>query len=51
MTKCVDLRTRCNNMMNNKELTMFPKELIFEPKSSLERKIMEANNILEFKYD
>jgi len=51
MTKCVDLRTRCNNMMNNKELTMFPKELIFEPESSLERKIMEANNILEFKYN
>jgi hypothetical protein len=49
--KCVELRNRCNNMMNNKELTMFPKELIFEPKSSLERKIMEANNILEFKYD
>ena len=51
MTKCVDLRTRCNNMMNNKELTMFPKELIFEPESSLERKIMESNNVLEFKYD
>jgi hypothetical protein len=51
ITKCVDLRTRCNNMKNNKELTMFPKELIFEPKSSLERKIMEANNILEFKYN
>jgi len=49
--KCVELRNRCNNMMNNKELTMFPKELIFEPKSSLERKIMEANNILEFKYE
>jgi hypothetical protein len=51
MTKCIDLRKVCNNMMNNKELTMFPKELIFEPKSSLERKVMEANNILEFKYD
>jgi hypothetical protein len=51
MTKCVDLRKTANEMMNNKELTLFPKELIFEPKSSLERKIMEANNILEFKYD
>ena len=51
MTKCIDLRKVCNNMMNNKELTMFPKELLFEPKSSLERKIMEANNVLEFKYD
>lgn len=50
-SKCASLRIRCNYMMNNKELTMFPKELIFEPKSSLERKIMEANNILEFKYD
>ena len=50
-SKCASLRIRCNYMMNNKELTMFPKELIFEPKSSLERKIMEANNVLEFKYD
>ena len=50
-SKCASLRIRCNNMMNNKELTIFPKELIFEPKSSLERKIMKANNILEFKYD
>ena len=49
--KCVDLRKRCNNMMNSKELTIFPKQLIFEPESSLERKIMESNNVLEFKYD
>lgn len=49
--KCVDLRKKCNNMINNKELTMFPKQLIFEPESSLERKLMESNNILEFKYD
>jgi len=48
--KCSELRNRCNAMFNAKELTLFPKELIFEPENSLEKKIMESNNILEFKY-
>lgn len=48
--KCSELRNRCNDMFNSKELTLFPKELIFEPENSLEKKIMESNNILEFKY-
>lgn len=45
-----ELRNKCNTMFQKNELTMYPKEPIIEPMNALERKIMEANNIKEFKY-
>jgi len=52
MSKMVEeiLRKKCNDMFDKGELTMFPKKPIFEIPNSLELKIVEANNIKEFKY-
>ena len=50
MQKEKTLRTQCNNMFDNGELTMFPKLPIIDPVNSLESKIIEANNITKFKY-
>lgn len=44
------LRARCNDMFNSGELTMYPRNPIIEPESNLERLLIEANNIKEFKY-
>lgn len=44
------LRKQCNDMFDKGELTMFPKTPISGPINSLEAKIIEANNIKEFKY-
>ena len=38
------------NLLNEKDLTPFPKELFIKPLNSLEQKLIESNNILEFKY-
>lgn len=46
-----ELRKICNNMFDKGELTMYPKEPIISTSNSLESKIIEANNIKEFKYD
>lgn len=45
-----ELRSRCNEMFDKGELTMFPKEPIIQPINELEKKIIDANNIKEFKY-
>jgi hypothetical protein len=45
-----ELRTRCNDMFDKGELTMYPKKPIIKPINELEKKIIEANNIREFKY-
>jgi predicted nucleotidyltransferase len=44
------LRKQCNDMFDKGELTMFPKKPVIGPINSLEAKIIEANNIKEFKY-
>lgn len=44
------LRKKCNEMFDNGELTMYPKNSIIEPENDLERRLIEANNIKEFKY-
>ena len=46
-----DLRKRCNEMFEKDELTMFPKNNIAVVDSSLEQKIIDAQNIKMFKYD
>lgn len=46
-----ELRKRCNEMFENDELTMFPKNNIAKVESSLEQKIIDAQNIKMFKYD
>lgn len=45
-----NLRKECNYQFDSGELTMFPKEPIITPFNLLERKIIQANNIKEFKY-
>jgi hypothetical protein len=40
----------CNSLFEVGDLTMFPKNPITEPVNKLERKIIDANNIKEFKY-
>lgn len=45
------LRDCCNKMFEKGELTMFPKEPIVKNISPIELKMIEANNIKEFKYD
>jgi hypothetical protein len=44
------LRKRCNDLFDKGELTMFPKKPVIDPINSIEAKIIEANNIKEFKY-
>ena len=44
------LRKECNDQFDRGELTMFPKEPVIGPLNSLEAKVIEANNIKEFKY-
>jgi hypothetical protein len=48
--KEIELRKMCNALFEVGDLTMYPKLPIFEPVNDLERKIIEANNIKEFKY-
>ena len=50
LSKCAELRVETNSLFNKKELTPFPKELFIKPANSLEQKLIESNNILEFKY-
>jgi hypothetical protein len=50
LSKCAELREVSNKLLNEKDLTPFPKELFIKPLNSLEQKLIESNNILEFKY-
>ena len=45
-----NLRNKCNVMFEKNELTMYPKLPIEEPVNDLERLLIEANNIKEFRY-
>lgn len=45
-----DLRSLCNKMFDDGILTMFPKIPIIKPLNDLEKKIIDSNNIREFRY-
>ena len=50
LKKEAELRNSINRMFETNELTMFPREPIVKPENELERLLIEANNIKEFKY-
>ncbi len=45
-----NLRALCNSLFEKNDLTLFPKQPIIKPMNDLEKRIIEANNIKEFKY-
>lgn len=46
----IELRALCNELFDKNELTLFPKTPIITTKNSLGEKLIQANNIKEFKY-
>lgn len=49
--KEIELRRKCNELFEKKELTLYSIDTkLITPENSLEQKMIEANNIIEFKY-
>lgn len=45
-----DLRKQLNSLYDANDITTYPKEFIVTPRNSVEQKLMESNNIKQFKY-
>jgi hypothetical protein len=45
-----ELRARCNIMLEKNELTLYPKMPVIQTENELEKLLIDANNIKEFRY-